>query len=350
MTAAMLQPLLFHWARWLAALATHYGGLDALYRSACGAGLVVLMLHRLNDARDPYPLSTSRATLRAMAGLLRRRRALVSLDEGLARLDAPGSRDTLYAITFDDGYRDNLGVLEGDAQDAPIPALVYVTTGHVGAEPIWPYRLQHAVEARTCDVVDAALPGVAPFDLSRAEERDRLYRELPPLLKRQPPEAIERLVDTVVAQARPQPPEASATMLDWDDVRHLHARGVGIGAHTRRHAILARVDDASAASEIAGSRDDLEQALGEPPRHFAYPNGGVADFGERDVRLVREAGFATAVTTVEGVNRRGVDRHRLHRHNVHERRFIAPTGHLSRALLLSETSGLLGWLRARRAS
>ena len=76
----------------------------------------------------------------------------------------------------------------------------------------------------------------------------------------------------------------------------------------------------------------------------------MADFGERDVRTVREAGFSTAVTTVEGTNRRNADPYRLLRHNVHEQRYRAPSGRLSPALFFSETSGLLGWLRLRRAA
>jgi peptidoglycan/xylan/chitin deacetylase (PgdA/CDA1 family) len=339
------------WLRYALAMAAHHGGADWLYRKATGAGLVVLMLHRLRDAHDPYPLSLSRASFRQMVGWLRERRALVGLEDGLHALNDPHRAAVHYAITFDDGYRDNLDVLEeADARHGPVPAVVYVATGHVGGETIWAYRLQHAVESRGLDRLDLSPLGLGQFDLSQPIERERLYLQLPPRLKRLPPEEVEAWVDEVAAQLQPRPATTRGDMLDWPDIRTLEAGGVRIGAHTRHHVLLSRVDAPLARAEIHGSCADIRAATEVAPAHFAYPNGGAADFGERDVRIVREAGFATAVTSIEGTNRPGVDPYRILRHNVHEARYRAPSGRLSKALFFSETSGLLGWLRTRRAA
>lgn len=77
------------------------------------------------------------------------------------------------------------------------------------------------------------------------------------------------------------------------------------------------------------------------------PKCGPADFGGHDVATVVAAGFSSAVTTIEGINRPDTDRFRLLRFNVHEDRFLAPTGLQSRALFFSSTSGLVWWLRSR---
>jgi len=341
------------WLRYAIAVAAHHGGLDFVYRKATGAGLVVLMLHRLRDAHDPYPLSLSRASFRQLTGWLGERRALVDLESGLRALsDARDSR-VHYAITFDDGYRDNLGLLEADEMGgihAPVPAVVYVATGHVGGETIWAYRLQHAVLARSQDHLDLSSLGLGSFDLSQPIERNRLYEQLPPRLKQFPPREVEAHVDGIAAQLQPNPASTRGDMLDWPDIRTLDAGGIRIGAHTRHHVLLSRVDAMAARDEIAGSRADIDRATGIAPAHFAYPNGGAGDFGERDVRMVREAGYATAVTSIEGINRRDVDPYRIRRHNVFEERYRAPSGRLSKALFFSETSGLLGWLQARRAA
>ena len=336
------------WLRYLLALCAHYSGMDLLYRRLSGPGLVILMLHRLRDERDPYPLSTSSASLRRMLDWMRARSALVDLDDGLERLAArkPGFA---YAITFDDGYRDNLRFI--DPQLGGAPAVLYVVTDLIGGDPIWVYRLTHAVESRTHDHLDLGMLGLGHFDLADPAERERLYAQLPPRLKQLTPEEIEAGVDAVVAQTRPEvATEERRDMLDWKDIRRLDANGVSIGAHTCNHVLLSRVDDASAHREIFESHARIAAETGAPPRHFAYPNGGAADFTERDVQLVREAGFATAATSIEGINRPGVDPFRLLRHNVHEERFLAPSGQLSEALFFSETSGLLGWLRTRRVA
>src|SRR5262249_61081913 len=69
--------------------------------------------------------------------------------------------------------------------------------------------------------------------------------------------------------------------------------------------------DAAALAEVTGGRGRLEARLGTPIRHFAYPFGGRAEVGAREIRLAQQAGFATAVTTRHG------NLQREHRKHVH---------------------------------
>jgi len=324
----------------------HYSGVDALLRRAGGPGLVILMFHRFSDAPDPHPITVRPPTFRRMVGWCRARGALVDLDSGLRALDEgrPGVR---YAITVDDGYHDNLEALT--CGGSTVPATLYVATGHIAAGTLWPYVLSDAVANSCRSDVRVELLGDEPLRLDSADLRRTALDRLVPALKTVPYSAFDSTLEEVLSALGPCPPR-TGDMLDWDDVRLLRDRGVDIGAHTVGHPILSRADDATAAAEIVGSRDRLEAELGVPPRHFAYPNGGPGDFLDRDVRTVVDAGFASAVTTIEGVNRPATDRFRLHRFNVHEDRFRTPGGRLSRALLFSETSGLLAWARGRRGS
>lgn len=341
------------WARYAIAVFAHHSGADSLYRKLSGGGLVVLMMHRLRDEHDPYPLSLSKSSFGKITGWLRRRRILVDMPSGLAALDQPGHAKVSYALTFDDGYRDNLSLLDpafADASHQPVPAIVYVATRHVGQQPIWAYQLQHALASHTRSRLDLGELGLGCFDLSQAFDHDRLYQLLPPRLKLLEPGQLQTWMDGIIDQLQPHSLPAQGEMLEWSDIQALQEKGIHIGAHTRHHVILERTDAQTARNEIEGSKTDITAATGRVPLHFAYPNGSSGDFSERDVCIVREAGFSTAVTTMEGTNRRGADPYRLLRHNVHESRYRAPGGQLSPALFFSETSGLLGWLRMRRAA
>jgi peptidoglycan/xylan/chitin deacetylase (PgdA/CDA1 family) len=87
--------------------------------------------------------------------------------------------------------------------------------------------------------------------------------------------------------------------LSWAQCDALVAEGlVEVQAHTRTHPWLPQVDEERAREEIEGSRADLE-ARGYAVTSFCYP-GGL--FGPRDVQLVRDAGYAAAMTTAHGVN------------------------------------------------
>jgi peptidoglycan/xylan/chitin deacetylase (PgdA/CDA1 family) len=101
------------------------------------------------------------------------------------------------------------------------------------------------------------------------------------------------------------------TMLDWAGVDELRSDGlVDLGAHSRTHPALPRLDEAAARTEIAGSREELTARLGSAPSTFCYPAGL---YGARERRLVAEAGYEGAVTVHAGVNAEGADRFALAR-------------------------------------
>ncbi len=92
--------------------------------------------------------------------------------------------------------------------------------------------------------------------------------------------------------------------LTWRDA------GMDIGSHTRTHARLPDLGLDAAREEIAGSRQELEQALGCEVRHFCYPYGR---YTPEHAALVREAGYATATTTNRGRVQPGEDPYTLRR-------------------------------------
>lgn len=93
--------------------------------------------------------------------------------------------------------------------------------------------------------------------------------------------------------------------MSWDDLRGLADHGWEIGAHTRTHPLLTRLDDASARAELADSRAEVEQAIGRPCRTIAYPYGGVDD---RIAGLARDTGYAAGASLSSNLRNRGAYR------------------------------------------
>ncbi len=73
---------------------------------------------------------------------------------------------------------------------------------------------------------------------------------------------------------------------------------VEIGAHTVDHVYLAGMSQPLARDQIVRSKIILEQELRVPVTAFAYPYGA---FNLQTIQLVRDAGFTTAVSTIQGV-------------------------------------------------
>ncbi len=100
--------------------------------------------------------------------------------------------------------------------------------------------------------------------------------------------------------------------ISWDMLEVLgQDPHVEIGGHTISHPHLSWMSADDLQREIAGCRTRLQDRLGLPIRHFAFPFGRRGDCGEREFQFCKQAGYESAATTRKGlVGDR--DRERLH--------------------------------------
>ncbi|EMB5691426.1 TPA: polysaccharide deacetylase family protein [Acinetobacter baumannii] len=88
--------------------------------------------------------------------------------------------------------------------------------------------------------------------------------------------------------------------LNDEQVRFLANSGlVEIGSHTMTHANLDKLTDDECLQELVQSKQQLEQIIGQPVTSFAYPFG---IYSQRDVELTKQAGYHNAVTTKKGID------------------------------------------------
>lgn len=103
-------------------------------------------------------------------------------------------------------------------------------------------------------------------------------------------------------------------MLNWPQIREMDGHQISFGAHTVSHPKLSQLDTSTAAGEICQSKQKIEDQLGKPCAHFAYPYGL---FTEQTPQLVQDAGFKLACTTRSGFNNSDRDPLLLHRIEVY---------------------------------
>lgn len=75
------------------------------------------------------------------------------------------------------------------------------------------------------------------------------------------------------------------------------SRLVEIGAHTVHHFALKGLNPILAKYEVEESKKNLEKLINTPVVSFAYPDGS---FDMQAIKLVKSAGFKSAVTTLHG--------------------------------------------------
>ena len=270
-----------------------------------GRGTILAFHHvrpACSDAFQPNAgLSITPEHLEAVLRHLRRGGTrIVPLDAVPDELAAEG--EPFVALTFDDGYRDNvlhaLPVLE--RHDAPFT--VFVTTGFADrGSRLWWLELEEAL--RTGDRFELTLDGrVVAFRTETLADKGRAFASVARNLRRATPAAL----DAALGSFGRSPPEARALVdrlcLDWDGIARLAAHPLAtIGCHTLSHPCLAALEPREALREIDAARSSIASRAGTVVRHLAYPYGAAAAAGPREFALASELGFATAVTTRPGV-------------------------------------------------
>lgn len=68
-------------------------------------------------------------------------------------------------------------------------------------------------------------------------------------------------------------PVGRLPLLDWSEIRELHAYGIEFGAHTLTHPDLTRLPLQSVEHEIVASKEHIQDKLGVALTTFAYPYG-----------------------------------------------------------------------------
>jgi len=186
----------------------------ALLERSLRPGVRVLMYHRVRTTTGFDQLSVHPDRFEQQMARLQQSQCAVTLDEALDMLRHGPIDKPAVAVTFDDGYLDNLRDALPILQAHAIPATIFVTVAFCD---------QTARHARY------------------SNERGRLH-------------------------------------LDWDEVRELSAQpGITIGSHTLTHPHLPQLPSAEAQREIAESRARIESQIARPVFHFCYPSGDLGD-------------------------------------------------------------------------
>jgi peptidoglycan/xylan/chitin deacetylase (PgdA/CDA1 family) len=273
----------------------------------------IITFHRVNDDNDPFFPALATDVFEQQVRWIARHYRVLTVEELVARMKRAALPRNAVAITFDDGYRDNLTHAAPILARYGVPATIFLATAFIGATEI-PWYDRVALAFKTTQRPGWPAPDRTMVDRASLPERLRAVARTLDDLKQRPDDERRRRVDGLEAWLGGANPQGLKNlMLSWDDVHALTGLGVSVGGHTVSHPILSRVSAERAWAEIAGCRDAIEAATGRAPMAFAYPNGGAADYTPAVVDLVRRAGFTCAVTTRFGINGTATDPWQLRR-------------------------------------
>lgn len=273
---------------------------------------LIFMYHRIADEPiDPWALAVSPAHFEEQLSVLRRTRRPFPLTEFVDRLVMGTLPKNAVALTFDDGYLDNLEFAKPRLSAAEVPATVFLATGYLDSpEPFWwdelatlilsgdPHpNLEVVLRDAACWVSSDNALLEDEFDATR-KRYAVLYRVWETLRRLNDQERQSAMIELELRLARRKRQQTGNRAMTRSEVRTLVADGlIAIGAHTVTHPVLAGLGTAQCYREVAESKAACEALIGVPVTTFAYPYG---EFDADAREAVKSTGLAVACSTQRG--------------------------------------------------
>jgi peptidoglycan/xylan/chitin deacetylase (PgdA/CDA1 family) len=268
-------------------------------------GLSIMIYHRVLAAPDPlFPGEIDRHAFGRHLSLLKSSFNVLGLEQAVLLARAGALPPRAACITFDDGYADNATEALPMLQRYGLTATFFVATGFLDGGRMWNDTVIELVRRAPGPYFDARTAGLGRLPLPDPAARRGVIGTLLGHLKYLPMERRLALIERLAAEADYALPHD--LMMSGAQVRQLHAAGMGVGAHTVNHPILAAIPARQAGDEIAAGKRQLETLLRAPVPLFAYPNGKPnLDYRAEHVGMVRELGFTAPTCTSCRASRRG---------------------------------------------
>ncbi|MBM2817607.1 MAG: NodB y protein [Parcubacteria group bacterium] len=200
----------------------------------------ILVYHRVADvSHDPLQLCVSPQNFRKQIIYLKENFNLIPLSQMINDLKSHKIKEKSVAITFDDGYADNLYTALPILEELNAPATIFITTGNIDSQEDFYWDKNTAKEDRGRSMTIEELKKISTHPL------------------------------------------------------------IEVGAHTVYHPNLRKIVTDKQYEEINQSKIMLERILDKKIVGFAYPFGSKKSFSKSTISEVKKAGFRFACANTQ---------------------------------------------------
>jgi peptidoglycan/xylan/chitin deacetylase (PgdA/CDA1 family) len=247
---------------------------QALSPAGEGARLSILIFHRVHAHPDPlFPDEPDIRRFHELIDWVSRWFTVLPLDVAAMRLRSASLPARAAAITFDDGYADNVSNALPVLLHHRIPATFFISTAFLDGGRMWNDSVIEALRRTHRREFDDRATGLGVLPLETLAQRraaiDAVLTHAKYLEPAQRKMRVKQIEDCTGAHL------PNDLMMRSDQLLALRDAGMQIGAHTVSHPILEKITDAQARREIFSSQDVLQTHLDLPVTLFA-PTEGLA--------------------------------------------------------------------------
>lgn len=212
------------------------------------------------------------------------------------------------AVTFDDGYANNLKYAHEVLEKKSMKATVYIATGYIGSDKLmWSDEIELLILSINAAKFKVMLDHEITFDGSTIGSKLIALNQIKKYLKKSPPEMIGVVISSLSKYVEDYKKGIIPDLhdfLNWNQVRQMKSSNTwDVGAHTVDHFSLGTLSPSAGITQIKNSIDKIAKELksDELPL-FSFPEGQSFDMPVYSVKYLRNLGFKTAPSAISGKN------------------------------------------------
>ena len=244
----------------------------------------------------------------------------ISLDELSEIISSNKKQEKPFiAFTIDDGYLDNYTKALPIFERHKVPFAIFVATDFIDQKAILWWDVIEKLILKN----DSITVGDMDFPCHTFQEKWDAFRILREKILRFDQTKLEEELRNIFnhydidwyAPIRHQ-------AMSWEQITNISQHPLcTIGGNTVSHLALNKLDDNKFHREIAEGIAKLQEVIGKPVYHFAYPYGSPHEIGEREYKLISEYHFKTVFSSYGGCITEGNKQNTTHlpRVYLHER-------------------------------
>lgn len=217
---------------------------------------------------------------------------VISLDAFYAKYKKQTFTGKEVVLTFDDGYANNLYVIDPIMEKLNLPYTVFISTQHVETGEYFPTSIiRMAIWAGKLSHI--SIPSLAlSRDLNSFSDKQEVAKILSDNIKSTPVDTVKRIIQEIESNFSKQDwttllsKSNALRPMTWDEVIELSKKeNVIIGSHCKYHICCHENQREDIIwSEVNQSKKIIENKLQLDCKYIAYPNGDYTSYTQECVR------------------------------------------------------------------
>jgi len=254
------------------------------------SGVIFLTYHEICDDNDPLFLGLPFEAFREQISFLHENYSLISFDEALFMLEKGHMKGLHFAITFDDGFRNNAKAFEFLKSFHIKPALFVSVNAVDRKEVFWFKKLEIALKKE---------------DQFFGYLQKKCLEDALHYLKSIPLNLRQKIIDDfLVSEFGSGSFNLASEVFTWEELRQLALdKQIVIGSHGMQHESLKFMDKEEIKKELILSRATIKKRTNINVDAYAFPNGAKQDIPEGVEDILYSCGYRYVFSLINGINK-----------------------------------------------